>query len=1489
MADIKIYSTPNEVNEIAEILEAESIKGSEIEICLDTETTGLNATLEESQGKPVDKLLEFGAIIYINDELHSNIHFYMNPFIKNEYPYPDVSFEVQRIHGINKAFLQNKKALPEDDYLDSMRKLFSVPNTSIVGHNVQFDIGMLREYLRKNNTFFLFKSVIKDTLMIFRKHIDYNTLISLGLLANHKLDNFISYVNKRMNIDFSDIDRTLHGALIDSLLLMRAYKGFNQYVEKTQKFENFIKQYTYLENLVNFKALGYLPFKELKSSILDRNIANIAIQSDNIKGIINSSLEKLNAKRAKNPITIEIINKTIAEIENFIKITHKDKLFDELNERIEKIDKKKSKTPSDVVSIICLMNLKDNLIPNQELYEILDNNLTKLTSKNVYAPVENEDKPLYYVMTDSSLKRGSITLKKVEEEIDNNSTIALVGTMTTPHPYFNKLGKKVDKKVNPIFGATLPLKGSGESIIDLNIFAKNEDGYFELTNSKNGLLSLIHRNSEAEPHLTLENLKGAFSSGNLMLTSGSINGIFETFIKSGEKEKIEQVVSYILKTSGVNKSDFVLEIYDEHNNALNRYINMIAQKLDLKVLWTNPIIHEKGAFFTQKIRNESIFEMKEVYGENYFGTNYEYKTHTNYPLGYDKNLAIDNKIINEYSFHLKPVKPQIPQWGDGNLEHNKEELKTEAWKGLQKRFDGQEIPQLYKDRLERELEIINKMGFASYLLIVSDYVRASKGLGVAVGPGRGSAAGSLACYALEITNIDPIPYNLLFERFLNPERISMPDIDVDFGDIETAWEYMKSKYGQENVYAIITESTLAARSAIDVVCKHYGDDYAQENGFTKYTQLASYLKSTLPNDVGFNLKKYISNEEKLKEDNFKFYCLLQNKKYNDVIKDAIKLEGSVKAFGRHAAGLVIAPKAISKATGFFKDGINTLGSTMKYIEDETGSIKFDFLGLKTLEQIKNTVNLIKEYRNVNINIDKISDEKEVYNSLLEKGTLGLFQIESDGMGGVINGIKPDNFEDIVAILALYRPGPLSSGMVSDFIERKHGRQEVTYPFPELEKILKPTYGTIVYQEQIMQIVQEIGGFSLGGADLVRRAMGKKIKEEMERLKGVFVYGQEENKEEKKEYIAGAKRLGFDETKSNELFDLIVKFADYGFNKSHSAAYAMITYQTMYLKHYFPKEFYIATLNIRSEDMGKISSIIKEATKNGINVLGVDINASKAQFSLENECIRYGLSSIKGVGGIDLEKILTERNNNGEFLSFEDFTNRLPKLDKDTVESLILSGALDLFIEFNSENRNLLLNNFYLSRKEKMIESYGALQLWKNEIEKTGVSLNTKSPFEYDSYLLYATRQDIVPKLDNIPLTDKYESIKVAGFVTEVISKKSGNEKSKWFGKDFAIVNLTDGNQTITAMVPPDVYEKHSNILDEGIVMSFEVSHSEKDGKSSFFVKSCDEKDYNMIKIIPMDDILKKNDFEQFKKLSEQVATVDTNNQVINKDELIFNL
>ncbi len=763
--------------------------------------------------------------------------------------------------------------------------------------------------------------------------------------------------------------------------------------------------------------------------------------------------------------------------------------------------------------------------------------------------------------------------------------------------------------------------------------------------------------------------------------------------------------------------------------------------------------------------------------------------------------------------------------------------------GLKKRLElvPPERHKEYEERLEYEMDIINSMKFPGYMLIVWDFIRDAKEKGIPVGPGRGSAAGSLVAFCLEITDIDPMKYNLLFERFLNPERVSMPDIDVDFCQKRRgeSIDYVVEKYGRYNVAQVITFGKLLAKGVIRDVARVMSMPYAE----------ADKMAKLIPDELGITLEEAYKKEPKIKE------LINSNAHAKRVWDFALALEGLNRNSGMHAAGVVMSNEELwHKAPLYRPAGEDHLVTqySLKYLED-VDLIKFDFLGLKTLTVIDDALKLVKRKHGREINFNEIDfDDPKIYELIQSGATVGLFQIESDGMQSLNERLKPTNFEDLIAVLALYRPGPMESGMLDDFIDRKHGRAQITYMFPELEPILKPTYGVIVYQEQVMQIVQTIGGFSLGGADVVRRAMGKKIKEEMDRLKG--------------EFADGAQKKGFDRAKAEELFDLIVKFAGYGFNKSHSAAYAMITFETSYLKAYYPQEFMSALLTSEADNTDKVVKYVDEVKRLGLDLLPPSITHSQIEFSPSDheghDAILFGLGAIKGVGAKAIESILEAREEK-PFADLSDFMARIDgaKVNKRVLEALIKSGAMDSF----GYSRRTLLENIEkivsvgaeAARAKKMAEN----SLFGNAEEMVRIDIELEDLPEYENKnILQLEKETLGFYVSGHPLDEFREEIEAMeytlssqldelgdGSKTLFVGKIEGIEtKISKKGNKFGIVNLMDFHGNIELMV----FEKtlvQIAMMDQSRPICFKVAISKDDQFTRMKV----------LKVLPLEDAKKE--------------------------------
>jgi DNA polymerase-3 subunit alpha len=679
------------------------------------------------------------------------------------------------------------------------------------------------------------------------------------------------------------------------------------------------------------------------------------------------------------------------------------------------------------------------------------------------------------------------------------------------------------------------------------------------------------------------------------------------------------------------------------------------------------------------------------------------------------------RIADQCELELALNKTHLPQYKAPENYTRESYVEHLAVEGLKTRLIERPstIPTaVYEQRLREELTVICSMGFAGYFLIVWDIIRFARSRGIPVGPGRGSAAGSLVAYALRITDLDPLVYTLLFERFLNPERVSLPDIDMDFcmdrrGEV---LNYVVEKYGSDHVAQIITFGTLGAKAAIRDVGRVLEMPYAD----------ADKVAKLVPNQLNITLEQALETEPRLRE------LVDTDAKVRELMAIARSLEGLARHASTHAAGVVISEGPLTDHVPLYK-GANDEIVTQYSMGDveKIGLVKFDFLGLKTLTMIRRAETLINEGRPEQppFAVDRLSFDDPKTFALLSSGkTTGIFQLESSGMRDLLTGFKPDRFEDIIAIIALYRPGPMD--LIPDFIKRKQGKVPIVYELPELEPILKDTYGVIVYQEQVMAIANTVAGFSLGQADILRRAMGKKKPEEMEKLRVKFV--------------EGARQKKIAEKKAEKLYELIQKFAGYGFNKSHAAAYAVVCYHTGYLKAHYPTEFMAALMTSDMGNQDKIVGYFTECRDLGIKVLGPDVNESRKNFAVVDEAIRFGLAAIKNVGEGAVDSVLTIRNDSGRFTSFFDFCRRvdLHKVNKRMLEGLIKAGAFDSLGGKRSQLMAML---------DHAIEDGTAAQR-ERELGQTSI-------FGEDLNGSGATHAHVEPSLPNLPEWDQAQQLK----------------------------------------------------------------------------------------------------------------------------------
>ncbi len=805
-------------------------------------------------------------------------------------------------------------------------------------------------------------------------------------------------------------------------------------------------------------------------------------------------------------------------------------------------------------------------------------------------------------------------------------------------------------------------RGSSEASYHLLLLCMNLTGYKNLCH----LISVAYREGfYYKPRIDWDLL--ARHNQGLIALSACLGGELPTLINLGQQQEALQRATEMAQI--FDNERFYLELqqnYLPEQARANAGLLEIARELTLPVVATNDChyLRREDAFAHEVLLCIQTGKTMDDPQRMRFPNDEFYVKSSEEMIGLfpEQPEAVANTIriaercnldLDFGTYHF----PQYEKPADKSLD---EVLEEQSRAGLQERFAeirklrplSDDDIRVYEERLAEELDCIKQMGFPGYFLIVADFINWGKNNDIPVGPGRGSAAGSLVAFAIRITDIDPIPYNLLFERFLNPERISMPDIDVDFCIYgrEQVIEYVREKYGAENVAQIITFGTMLAKGVLRDVGRALNIPYGEVDKIAKM----------VPGVLGITLKQAIAQEPQLKS------LMEKDAKVGELVKIALALEGLTRHASTHAAGVVVTPRPLPEYLPLYidpKSGGQVTQYAMSYVE-KIGLVKFDFLGLKTLTVIENALRLVRAGKQPDFDLGLIpNDDRQTYELLSRGETTGVFQLESSGMKEYLVKLKPSCFEDLIAMVALYRPGPLGSGMVDSFIKRKHGLEKFQYDFPQLEPILKDTYGVIVYQEQVMLIAQVLANYSLGAADLLRRAMGKKKPEEMAKQKQKFLAGAHDNKLNPK--------------KAEAVFDLMEKFAAYGFNKSHSAAYALIAYQTAYLKAHYPVEFMAALLTEDMDNTDKVIKNIAEVRSMGISVLPPDINASERTFTVDEEQIRFGLGAVKGVGTSALEAIIQVRREK-PFTSLQDFCERvdLRKVNKKVVEALIKCGAFD---------------------------------------------------------------------------------------------------------------------------------------------------------------------------------------------------------------------
>ncbi|MBX2831000.1 MAG: DNA polymerase III subunit alpha [Rhodospirillales bacterium] len=900
------------------------------------------------------------------------------------------------------------------------------------------------------------------------------------------------------------------------------------------------------------------------------------------------------------------------------------------------------------------------------------------------------------VHTNYSLAEGAITTKELAKlcAADGQPAVA----MTDSDNMFGALdfaGALSGDGIQPILGIQMGIERFGDKPVigkiarepmpdQLVLIAQNKEGYFNLLK----IVSRAHMTSEAgsEPKALYEHIR-TYAEHVICLTGGP-TGPLARLISEEQLDKAEGCLSQLkdifgdrlyieLQRHGEELEDQVepglIKLAYDHNVPLVATNNCYFPSVDMYEAHDVFICIGQGAVvgqderwkLTPDHRFKTASEMRELFAD--------------IPEACDNTLAIAKRC----SWHVEKIDPILPPFDCGEGRTEVDELRHMSEEGLKYRLekyvytkdmtdaDKEEVSKPYWERLDYELGIINQMGFPGYFLIVADFIQWAKDHGIPVGPGRGSGAGSLVAYALLITDLDPLRFSLLFERFLNPERVSMPDFDVDFcqdrrGEVI---EYVQKKYGHDRVAQIITFGKLQAKAAVRDVGRVLSIPYGYVDKICKM----------IPGDPAkpIPLKEAIDMEPDLRR------IAREDPDIDRLLSIAMQIEGLYRNSSTHAAGVVIGDRDLDELVPIYRDPRSDMPVTqfnMKYVEN-AGLVKFDFLGLKTLTVIIEAVRLMSQRKDVpqDFDIGAIElDDRPSFKLLSAAETVGVFQLESQGMQDVLRGLKPDTLEDIIAVVALYRPGPMDN--IPHYIARKHGLEEPDYMHPMLQPILEETYGIMIYQEQVMQLAQIMAGYSLGGADLLRRAMGKKIAEEMEKQRGLFVDGSAKN--------------GVDRGQASDIFDQVAKFASYGFNKSHAAAYALVAYQTAFLKANYPVEFMAALMTLDMHNTEKLAVFKQEVERLEIEILPPCVNNSQVTFSVENHDgvgkIRYALAAIRNVGDAAMESLVAEREANGPFKDITDFASRVDSraVNKRLLENLVRAGALDCL----TTNRKVMFEN-----------------------------------------------------------------------------------------------------------------------------------------------------------------------------------------------------
>ena len=1055
-----------------------------------------------------------------------------------------------------------------------------------------------------------------------------------------------------------------------------------------------------------------------------------------------------------------------------------------------------------------------------------------------------------HVHTEFSLLDGSNKIKeyvsRVKELGMNSAAITDHGVMYGVIDFYREAKKQ---GINPILGCEVyvapnsrfdrEITGGDDRYYHLVLLAENEEGYANLTKIvSKGFVEGYYYKPRVDKELLRKYHKG------IIALSACLAGEVARFLTKGLYEEAKKTALEYQEIFG--EGNFFLELQDHgipEQGLVNQQLFKMSEETGIELVATNDIHYTYAEDAKPHDILLCIQTGKKLSDENrmrYDGGQYYVKSEEEmlrlFPYA---KQALENtqKIADRCHVEIEFGVTKLPKYDVPDGYTSWEYLQKLCYEGLEKRY-GDPSEEL-KDRLSYELETIHQMGYVDYFLIVWDFIKYAKDHGISVGPGRGSAAGSIVSYCLEITTIDPIRYQLLFERFLNPERVSMPDIDVDFcyERRQEVIDYVTRKYGKDCVAQIVTFGTLAARGVIRDVGRVMDLPYAYVDSISKM----------IPQELGITIDKALKMNPDLK----KLYDT--DETVTNLIDMAKRLEGLPRHCSMHAAGVVICQKPVDEYVPLSRaaDGTITTQFIMTTLE-ELGLLKMDFLGLRTLTVIQNAV-LLARRKQPELNINQIDyNDQKVLDYIGTGKTDGVFQLESAGMKGFMKELKPHNLEDVIAGISLYRPGPMD--FIPQYIRGKNDSSSITYDCPQLEPILAPTYGCIVYQEQVMQIVRDLAGYSLGRSDLLRRAMSKKKAAVMEKERKIFIYGDEETG------VPGCIKNGIDEQTANKIYDEMIDFAKYAFNKSHAAAYAVVSYQTAWLKYYFPVEYMAALMTSVIDNPSKVSEYIYACRQMNIKILPPDINKGEANFSVDGGDIRYGLAAIKSIGRPVIKAIVEDREELGLFQNLEDFITRLSAkniLNKRTIENLIKAGALDTLGGTRKQFMSIYVQIVDHVTQEKKNSMVGQMTLFDlvSEDQKEEFQIRMPDVGEYSKETLLAFEKEVLGiYVSGHPLEAYEEKWKKSISATTAdfqLDEETGHTKVHDGAKEIiggmitektikhtktnqmmAFITIEDLLGTVEVVVFPRDYEKNRDYLEVDSKVFVRGRVSEEDDKPS---------------------------------------------------------